>query len=74
MMEEASEAAQYYWTHQFLASFLLGIGCFLLGLIVGAVLWAGRKKKSLKLEAKNEELRREISALEDGESAAATPK
>lgn len=74
MMEQASEAAQYYWNHQLVASFGLGIVCFLAGLLVGALLWAGRKKKALRIEASNQELRRQISALETGEKDVSAPE
>jgi hypothetical protein len=67
MMEQTSEAAQYYWSHQMIASFGLGMSCFLAGLLLGAALWAGRKTKALRLEASNEVLRREIAALGTGE-------
>lgn len=74
MMEQTTEAAQYYWNHQLVASFGLGITCFLAGLAVGAVLWAGRKRKALRLEARNQELRRQIAAIDTGvESAASDP-
>jgi hypothetical protein len=71
MMEQSFEAARYYWNHQLVASFGLGITCFLAGLLVGAVLWAGRKKKALRIEADNQELRRQISALATGETSMA---
>lgn len=75
MMEQTTEAAQYYWNHQIVASFGLGITCFLAGLALGAALWAGRKRKALRLEARNQELRRQIADIElAGEPAAAEPR
>lgn len=67
MMEQTSDAAAYYWSQQLTASFGLGLTCFLAGLLLGALLWAGRKKKALRLEAENQALRREIAVLEVGE-------
>lgn len=64
MMEQTTEAAQYYWNHQIVASFGWGITCFLAGLALGAALWAGRKRKALRLEARNQELRRQIADIE----------
>jgi hypothetical protein len=74
LMEQTSEAAQYYWSHQLVASFTLGIVCFLAGLLLGAVLWAGRKKKALRFEVRNQELRRKIAALETGEETISAPE
>lgn len=70
MMEHTSDAAQYYWSHQFIASFGLALTCFLAGVLVGAILWAGRKKKALQVEARNQDLRRQIGELEMGDQAA----
>lgn len=74
IMEQTSDAAQYYWSHLLAGSFALGMSCFLAGLLLGALLWAGRKKKALFIEAANQELRRKIAALEAGEEVTAGPE
>ncbi|MEM0970243.1 MAG: hypothetical protein AAF191_02645 [Verrucomicrobiota bacterium] len=63
LLAQTTEAAEYYWIHQILGSLGLGLVFFLGGLFFAALVWSGRKKKSLGVEVENEDLRKRIAML-----------
>jgi hypothetical protein len=61
---ESSDTAGYYWVHQFLASGVWGIGFFLAGLLLAAILWGGARGRAQQQREANQKLLSECHKIE----------
>ena len=61
---ELSDTAAYYWVHQLLASGIWGTGFFLIGLLLGAFLWSGARRRANRQREANQRLLAECHKIE----------
>jgi hypothetical protein len=61
---ESSDTTGYYWVHQLLASGLWGVGFFLAGLVVAALLWGGARHRANLQRTNNQRLLAECQKIE----------
>jgi hypothetical protein len=61
---DSGDTAAYYWVHQALASVIWGIGFFLIGLSLAALLWGGARRRANAQRISNQKLLAECQRIE----------
>ena len=62
------EADSYYWLHHAIVCFIWALLFFIVGLLLGSLLWRRSRDKAQQLAAENEELRHKFIQLRDASS------
>lgn len=61
---DSADTNAYYWVHQILASALWGLGFFLAGLFLAAILWGGARRRANTQRLANQRLLAECHKID----------